>query len=65
MTPTVPALRAVSVGPGPDRNALIGRDRHGQALAVVTTTHLTVEQRADLAQIYRMLAALIDPGAQP
>lgn len=62
MTPT--PLRAVSVTPGPE-GALIGRDRNGQALAVITVDHLNPNQRADLAQIYRMLAATIDPGAQP
>lgn len=48
----------VSVSSGPD-GALIGRDRTGQVLAVVTTSHLTPDQRNDLAAIYRLLAATI------
>ena len=41
--------------------ALVGRDRNGQALAVVHHQHLTPNQRADLATIYRLLAAIIQP----
>lgn len=39
--------------------ALVGRDRNGQALAVVHHAHLTEHQRADLATIYRLFAAII------
>ncbi|MGB3602736.1 MAG: hypothetical protein WBA38_04190 [Gordonia sp. (in: high G+C Gram-positive bacteria)] len=51
----------ISVAPGPN-GGLIGRDRNGQALAVVAVDHLNTNQRADLALIYRTIAALIDPG---
>lgn len=34
------------------------------ATGVVAVDHLNPTQRQDLAGIYRLLAALIDPGAQ-
>ena len=48
----------VSVSTGPD-GALIGRDRTGAVLTVITVDHLTPDQRTDLAAIYRLLAATI------
>ncbi len=53
----------VSVSTGPD-GALIGRDRTGRVLAVVTIDHLTPDQRTDLAAIYRLLAATIQETDQ-
>lgn len=60
---TTTPLRAVSVTPGPE-GALIGRDRNGQALAVIAVDHLNTNQRADLALIYRTIAALIEGARQ-